>query len=94
LVVLSATVYFIHLIYLLKILPCAFILLGLFEVWVKKEVIKKHLGEESCMKGYAWVVLLAGTIAGGLLVAFPIAYSLYNKGAKLSFYLHRSCSNL
>ena len=72
------------LIYMLKILPCAFILIGLFEVWVKKEVIEKHLGEESGIKGYAWVILLAGTIAGGLLVAFPIAYSLYNKGAKLS----------
>lgn len=72
------------LVYMLKILPCAFILIGLFEVWVKKEVIEKHLGEESGIKGYAWVILLAGTIAGGLLVAFPIAYSLYNKGAKLS----------
>jgi uncharacterized membrane protein YraQ (UPF0718 family) len=72
------------LIYMLKVLPCAFILIGLFEVWVKKEVIEKHLGEESGIKGYAWVILLAGTIAGGLLVAFPIAYSLYNKGAKLS----------
>jgi len=72
------------LIYMLKILPCAFILIGLFEVWVKKEVIEKHLGEESGVRGYIWVILLAGTIAGGLLVAFPIAYSLYNKGAKLS----------
>ena len=72
------------LIYMLKILPCAFILIGLFEVWVKKEVIEKHLGEESGIRGYAWVILLAGTIAGGLLVAFPVAYSLYNKGAKLS----------
>ena len=72
------------LIYMLKILPCAFILIGLFEVWVKKEVIEKHLGEESGIRGYTWVILLAGTIAGGLLVAFPIAYSLYNKGAKLS----------
>ena len=72
------------LVYMLKILPCAFILIGLFEVWVKKEVIEKHLGEESGIKGYVWVILLAGTIAGGLLVAFPIAYSLYNKGAKLS----------
>ncbi len=69
---------------MLKILPCAFILIGLFEVWVKKEIIEKHLGEESGIKGYIWAILLAGTIAGGLLVAFPIAYSMYNKGAKLS----------
>ncbi len=72
------------LVYMLKILPCAFILIGLFEVWVKKEVIEKHLGEESGIRGYIWAVLLAGTIAGGILVAFPIAYSMYNKGAKLS----------
>ena len=72
------------LLYMLKILPCAFILIGLFEVWVKKEIIEKHLGEESGIKGYIWAILLAGTIAGGLLVAFPVAYSLYSKGAKLS----------
>ncbi|MDD5014805.1 MAG: hypothetical protein PHW73_06865, partial [Atribacterota bacterium] len=36
------------------------------------------------IKGYSLVILLAGTIAGGLLVALPVAYSLYNKGAKLS----------
>jgi uncharacterized membrane protein YraQ (UPF0718 family) len=29
-------------------------------------------------------VLLAGTTVGGLYVAFPVAYSLYSKGAKLS----------
>jgi uncharacterized membrane protein YraQ (UPF0718 family) len=72
------------LVYMLKILPCAFILIGLFEVWVKKEVIEKHLGEESGTRGYIWAMLLAGTMVGGLLVAFPIAYSMYNKGAKLS----------
>jgi len=72
------------LLYMLKILPCAFILIGLFEVWAKKEVIEKHLGEESGIRGYMWAILLAGTIAGGLLVAFPIAYSMYNKGAKLN----------
>ncbi|MEA2064422.1 MAG: permease, partial [Gemmatimonadota bacterium] len=69
---------------MLKILPCAFILIGLFEVWVKRETVEKHLGEESGFRGYVWAVLLAGTIAGGLLVAFPLAYSLSNKGAKLS----------
>ena len=69
---------------MLKILPGAFILIGLFEVWVKRETIEKHLGEESGIRGYIWAVLLAGTTVGGLYLAFPIAYSLYNKGAKLS----------
>ena len=69
---------------MLKILPCAFVLIGLFEVWVKKEKVEKHLGKESGMLSYVWVILLAGTTVGGLYVAFPIAYSLFKKGAKLS----------
>ncbi len=69
---------------MIKVLPCAFILIGLFEVWVKKETVEKHFGEKSGIRGYIWAILLAGTTVGGLYVAFPIAYSLYNKGAKLS----------
>ena len=69
---------------MLKILPGAFILIGLFEVWVKRETIEKHFGEESGVRGYIWAILLSGTTVGGLYVAFPVAYSLYSKGAKLS----------
>ena len=69
---------------MLKILPCAFILIGLFEVWVKRETVEKHFGDESGIRGYLWGILLAGTSVGGLYVSFPVAYSLYNKGAKLS----------
>jgi len=68
---------------MLKILPCAFILIGLFEIWVKKETIERHFGEKSGIRGYLWGVLLASTTVGGLYVAFPVAYSLYGKGAKL-----------
>jgi uncharacterized membrane protein YraQ (UPF0718 family) len=69
---------------MLKLLPCAFILIGLFEVWVKKENVEKHLGKDSGVIGYIWVILLAGTTIGGLYVAFPVAFSLYKKGAKLA----------
>ncbi len=69
---------------MMKILPCAFILIGLFEVWVKRSTVEKHLGEESGWKGYLWAILLAGTTVGGLYVAFPVAMSLRKKGAKLS----------
>ena len=69
---------------MLKILPCAFILIGLFEVWVKKEKVEKHLGKGSSMLSYVWVILLAGTTVGGMYVAFPVAYTLFRKGAKLS----------
>ena len=68
---------------MLEILPCVFVLIGLFQVWVKREWIERHMGEESGLMGYMWAVLLAGTTVGGLYIAFPIAYSLYSKGAKL-----------
>lgn len=72
------------LIAMLKILPFAFILIGLFEVWVKSETVERHFGEESGLKGHFWAILLsASTGVGGLYVAFPVAYSLYKKRAKL-----------
>ncbi|MDA3838984.1 MAG: permease [Candidatus Delongbacteria bacterium] len=69
---------------MITVLPCAFIIIGLFEVWVKRETIEKHLGEDSSMKAYLWVILLSSTTVGGIIVAFPVAYSLYKKGAKIS----------
>ena len=69
---------------MLKILPPAFILIGLFEIWVKRETVEKHFGEASGIKGYILAILLASTTVGGLYVAFPVAYSLNSKGAKLS----------
>ncbi len=69
---------------MITIVPLAFILIGLFQVWVKKETVEKHLGENAGMMGYVWMILLAGTTVGGLYVAFPVAYSLYSKGARLA----------
>lgn len=72
---------------MLKIVPCAFILIGLFEVWVKRETVERHLGHDSGVKRYLWAILLAWTSVGGLYVAFPVAYSLYRKGAEPSMIL-------
>ncbi len=75
---------FFHTLYeMLKILPFAFILIGLFEVWVKKETVIKHLGDNSGLKGYFWVLILASFTVGGLFTAFPLAESLRKKGASL-----------
>ena len=68
---------------MLKIVPIAFVLIGLFEVWIKRETIEKHLGDNSSWRGYFWAILLSGTTVGGLYVAFPIAAVLFKKGAKL-----------
>jgi len=66
-----------------KILPCAFVLVGLFEVWVRKETVERHLGRGAGPLCYLWAVLLAATTVGGIYVALPVAHSLYRKGAKL-----------
>jgi uncharacterized membrane protein YraQ (UPF0718 family) len=69
---------------MLQILPCVFILICLFEVWVKRETIERHLGEDCGIGGYLWALLLAGSTVGGVYVAFPVAAALHHKGAKLS----------
>ena len=68
---------------MLKILPCAFVLIGLFEVWIKRKTIEKHLGRQSGLKGHMLGIMLAATTVGGLYVSFPVAYSLHRKGARL-----------
>lgn len=68
---------------MLKLLPIAFILIGLFEVWVKKETVEKYFGTKSGLRGHMGGILLAGTTVGGLYVAFPVAYTLYSKGADI-----------
>lgn len=68
---------------MLKFLPAVFILIGLFETWVEREIIEEHLRADSNLLAYLWAILLAGTTVGGLYIAFPIAYAIYNKGASL-----------
>ncbi len=68
---------------MLKIIPFAFILIGLFEVWIDRKTVIKHLGKDSGFKAYFWVLILAGFTVGGLFTAFPLADSLRKKGASL-----------
>ncbi|BDU50354.1 permease [Haliovirga abyssi] len=72
---------------MIEMLPPIFILVGLFDVWVKKETIEKHLGKDGGFKSYILVFILAAPMAGGLLAAFPIAYAIYKKGARLTVML-------
>lgn len=66
------------------ILPPAFILIGLFDVWAKRETIEKYFGKANNFMRFIWSILLASTTVGGTFVAFPLANSLYHKGAKYS----------
>ncbi|MFW6145601.1 MAG: permease [bacterium] len=68
---------------MLMILPCMFILIGLFDVWIPKEKIEKHVGEGSGLKGMGLMILLAIIQPGSLYVAFPFAHLLWKKGTSL-----------
>lgn len=63
------------------ILPPAFILIGLFDVWVSRERVEKSFGNKSGVIKYFYAIALATTTVGGTFVAFPLANSLYHKGA-------------
>lgn len=67
---------------MVAIVPAAFILIGLFEAWIPQERIERHLGHGAGFASHFWSMLLAGSTVGGLMVAFPVAYSLRRKGAR------------
>lgn len=63
------------------ILPPAFVIIGLFNVWISKERIEKSFGEKSGIIKYFYSIALAATTVGGTFVAFPLGNNLYHKGA-------------
>lgn len=69
---------------MLSILPPIFILLGLLDVWVKRETMVKYMGEKSGILGVAIAFVLGSAAAGPLYAAFPLAVALLKKGSKLS----------
>ena len=69
---------------MISILPPIFILLGLLDVWVKKETMVKYMGDESGIIGVLLAFFLGSAAAGPLYAAFPVAVVLLKKGSKLS----------
>ena len=70
-----------YLIEMVVILIPVAVLMGLFEVWVPKQLIGKYLGHESGWKGILLALLFGAAPTGPLYVAFPIAAMLLKKGA-------------
>lgn len=66
------------------ILPGVMVLMGLFMVWVPKEMVGKYLGKTSGVKGFFLSIFFGALPTGPLYVAFPIAMSLIKKGARIS----------
>ena len=73
-----------NLVEMITILPPIFILIGLLDVWIKKEVMVKYMGEGSGWKGILLAFFLGAAAAGPLYAAFPVAILLMKKGSKLS----------
>lgn len=66
------------------VLPPIFIMLGLLDVWVPKETIVNHMGEDSGIRGIILAILLGSAAAGPLYGAFPVAAVFMKKGVKLT----------
>jgi uncharacterized membrane protein YraQ (UPF0718 family) len=73
-----------NLLEMLSVLPPIFILLGLLDVWIKKETMIRYMGDNSGIIGVLLAFLLGSVAAGPLYAAFPVAGVLLKKGSKLS----------
>ena len=80
----SLTITKTNLIDMLSVIPPIFILLGLLDVWVKRETMIKYMGEGSGLIGVLLAFFIGSAAAGPLYGAFPVAGVLLNKGSKLS----------
>ncbi|SHJ75755.1 permease [Paramaledivibacter caminithermalis] len=69
---------------MILIIPPVFVLLGLLDVWVPREIMMKYMGEGSGIKGVILAFILGSAAAGPLYGAFPIAAIFMKKGVKLS----------
>ena len=63
------------------LLIAAFVIAGLVQVLVPKELIARWLGPESGLKGILLGALAGGLTPGGPIVNFPIVASIYKAGA-------------
>jgi len=66
-----------------SLLPVMFVLVGLFEVWVPRQVVVKHTGQNAGIMSILWLILLAMLQVGPLYGAFPVAYMLWKKGTSV-----------
>lgn len=72
---------------MLKLFPPAFVLVGLFMVWIDRKTVEKYFGEASGVIGFIAAILLACTTLYPFVVVLPMAAALNKKGARLSIVL-------
>jgi len=69
---------------MVTILPAVMVIMGLFSVFVSKDLVVKHLGKTSRVKGMVLAMLFGALPTGPLYVAFPLAVALRKKGASIA----------
>lgn len=69
---------------MILVIPPIFILLGLLDIWVPKEIMIKYMGEGSGIKGIVLSILIGSLAAGPLYGAFPVAAVFMKKGVKFN----------
>jgi len=65
---------------MLLLLPPVFILLGLLDVWVPREIMVKYMGKGSGIGGIFLSILLGSCTSGPLYAAFPVTAVFMKKG--------------
>ena len=69
---------------MILILPAVMVLMGLFTVFVPKDLVVRYLGRESGLRGIFIAIFMGALPTGPLYIAFPIASALLKKGARVS----------
>jgi uncharacterized membrane protein YraQ (UPF0718 family) len=69
---------------MLLVVPPIFVLLGLLDVWVPREIMIKLTGPGSGVKGIIISLMLGSFAAGPLYAAFPVAGIMLKKGTRFS----------
>lgn len=69
---------------MMMIIPPIFVLMGLLDTWMPKDVMVKYMGEDSGLKGILLSIFLGSAAAGPLYGAFPVAAVFMRKGVKLT----------
>ncbi len=69
---------------MLLVIPPVFLLLGLLDVWVPRDVMVRFMGPGSGLKGVVLAIVTGSAAAGPLYGAFPVAAVLLRKGASIT----------
>lgn len=80
----AVSVSFDSLLEMLSIIPPIFILLGLMDVWISKEIMMRYMGKDAGIKGGIFAFALGAFSAGPLYASFPVAAIFLKKGVSLT----------